>query len=295
MAADRIDFVDEDDARGIFLRLFEHVPDAACAHTDKHFDKVRTGDGEKGHACFARNRARQERLAGTGRTDQQRALGDLAAELGKATGVLQKFDNLFQLLAGFINPCDILEGNLALLFGQQLGLGLAKAHGSGAAALLHLAQHEEGNAEDQDERQGLDENDLPDAGLFLCLAAIFDALFIQQRHQRRIVADRRGGEQVSIGHFASYLVGRDGNAFHAALFDLVAERGIADSRTCIGRSARAKHGNGQQKRNNDAGPDEHALHPGVFFGILFVIHYASCPVISVAPDDGHPDALLPVP
>ena len=41
-AADRIDFVDEDDARRVLLGLFEHVAHAACADANKHFDKVRT-------------------------------------------------------------------------------------------------------------------------------------------------------------------------------------------------------------------------------------------------------------
>ena len=42
LAAYRVNFVDKDDTGRIFLCLFEHVADAACADTDKHFDKVRT-------------------------------------------------------------------------------------------------------------------------------------------------------------------------------------------------------------------------------------------------------------
>ena len=39
--ADRIEFVDEDDARSLFLGLVEHVANSGCANTDKHLDKVR--------------------------------------------------------------------------------------------------------------------------------------------------------------------------------------------------------------------------------------------------------------
>ena len=41
MTADRIDFVDEDDAGRILLGLLEHVAHAACADADEHFDEVR--------------------------------------------------------------------------------------------------------------------------------------------------------------------------------------------------------------------------------------------------------------
>ena len=36
---------------------------------------------------------------------------------------------------GFLDPRDIVEGHAALLFRQQLGLGLAEAHGAASAAL----------------------------------------------------------------------------------------------------------------------------------------------------------------
>ena len=47
MAANGVDFVDEDDARRVLLALFEEVADAACAHAHKHLHKIRTGNGEE--------------------------------------------------------------------------------------------------------------------------------------------------------------------------------------------------------------------------------------------------------
>jgi hypothetical protein len=49
VASDRIDFVDEDDARSILLALLEQVSDAARAHTH---------DREERHAGFTGNRTR---------------------------------------------------------------------------------------------------------------------------------------------------------------------------------------------------------------------------------------------
>eukprot|EP01136_Pigoraptor_vietnamica_P033036 Opistho-1_new@95548 len=80
MATDRIDFVDEDDAGGTLLGLLEHVAHAARAHAHEHLDEVGARDGEERHVGFARDGARQQRLTGARRADQQAALGDLAAQ-----------------------------------------------------------------------------------------------------------------------------------------------------------------------------------------------------------------------
>src|SRR6266513_4827644 len=80
MAADRVDFVDEDDAGRILLGLFEHVADAAGADADEHLDEVRSRDREEGHVGFTGDRARDQRLAGAGRADQQHAARNPTAQ-----------------------------------------------------------------------------------------------------------------------------------------------------------------------------------------------------------------------
>ena len=52
LTAYRIDFIDEYDAWCILLRLGKKVTDAGSADTDKHFYKVRAGDGEERHLRF---------------------------------------------------------------------------------------------------------------------------------------------------------------------------------------------------------------------------------------------------
>ena len=44
LATDRVNFVDEDNARRVFLCLLEHVTYARRTHANEHFNKIRAGD-----------------------------------------------------------------------------------------------------------------------------------------------------------------------------------------------------------------------------------------------------------
>src|SRR5213076_296714 len=57
VAADRIDLVDEDDARRVLLALLEQVTDPAGADAHEHLDEVRSRDREERHARLAGARA----------------------------------------------------------------------------------------------------------------------------------------------------------------------------------------------------------------------------------------------
>src|SRR4029078_9121331 len=110
MTADRVDFVDEDDAGRILLGLLEHVTHTAGADADEHFDEVRTRDGEERHVGFAGDRACKQRLARARRSDEERALLNLAAEALELAGVFQELDDLAKLVLGFIDTGDVIEG-----------------------------------------------------------------------------------------------------------------------------------------------------------------------------------------
>src|SRR3979490_2549672 len=80
VAADGVDFVDEDDAGRVLLGLFEHVPDTRGADADEHLDEVRARGREERNIGPARDRARDQRLAGAGGADQQHATWNPSAE-----------------------------------------------------------------------------------------------------------------------------------------------------------------------------------------------------------------------
>jgi hypothetical protein len=142
MASDGVDFIDEDDAGRVLLALLEQIAHAAGAHAHEHLHEVRTGDGEERHVGFARDGARQQRLAGSGRADQQHALGNASAQLLELLRLAQEFDDLLQLFLGLFHAGDVLERHLLLLRGMQPRAALAEAQRLVAAA-LHLAHHED--------------------------------------------------------------------------------------------------------------------------------------------------------
>ena len=157
-------------------------------------------------------------------------------------------------------------------FGQHLGLGLAETHRARSAAFLHLPQREERDAQDQHERQRLDQDIEQDVGFFRLLAGIFDAVVLQQLRQRRVVGDGDRAEAVAVLELAEDAVLADLHFRNRAFDDLGAEIGIAD---CVGHiGAGAEHRHHHQQGEEDAPPYEQALDPGIAIRLLIVVHDA---------------------
>ena len=76
VAADGVDFVDEDDAGRVLLALLEEVADARGADADEHLDEVRAADREERDVGLAGDRAGEQRLAGSRGAHEEHALGD---------------------------------------------------------------------------------------------------------------------------------------------------------------------------------------------------------------------------
>ena len=83
VAADRVDFVDEDDAGRVRLALLEEIAHAARADADEHLDEVGARHLEERTSGFTGDGAGEQRLARSRRTDEQRTLRQTTAEPGK--------------------------------------------------------------------------------------------------------------------------------------------------------------------------------------------------------------------
>ena len=163
LAADRVDLVDEDDARAVLLGLLEQVTNPGGADADEHLDEVRAGDGEERHARLAGDRSGQQRLAGAGRAVQQDALGDLGAQRLIPRRVLQEVLDLVELLDRLVDACDVGERGLGHVLGQLLGPGLAEAEAHPATG-LHAGEHHE-QPDQQQQRQHVDQQGAEHAAL----------------------------------------------------------------------------------------------------------------------------------
>ena len=87
LAADGVEFVDEDDAGRLRLGLFKKIAHPRRAHADEHLDELAAADGEERHLGLAGDGPREQRLACARRADQQNAFRNLRAErLGNAPG-----------------------------------------------------------------------------------------------------------------------------------------------------------------------------------------------------------------
>src|SRR3979490_3203463 len=141
MAANSVDFINEDNAGGILLSLLKQVADTAGSDADKHLNEVRTGNGKERNIRFAGHGPRQQRLAGSRRPNQQHTLGNASAEFLELLRLAEELDNFAELFLGLFPASHVFERDFLLLHGKQPGPALAERKGFVSAG-LHLADHE---------------------------------------------------------------------------------------------------------------------------------------------------------
>ena len=149
-AAERIELVDEDDCRRALARLLEQVANASGADADEHLDELGAVNGEKRHAGLARDCAREQRLACSGRPDQQHALRDVSAEPRIALRILEEADDFLQFLLRLVDARYVIEGHLGI--GLDIDPGLALAYGEEAGAEAALSAHAAGEKDPDSEK-----------------------------------------------------------------------------------------------------------------------------------------------
>ena len=151
--ADGVDLVDEHDRGRGGPRLLEQIAHARGADADEHLDELRSAGLEEPDAGFACGRLRDERLAGSGRPDEQHAFRNPSAEPRELLRRLQELDDLLQFGDRFVGAADVLERDADFL-GLHLGrLALADAEDPAARSGRQIAADERPQAHDQQERQ----------------------------------------------------------------------------------------------------------------------------------------------
>ncbi len=126
LTADRIDFVDEDDARRTLLGLLEHVAHARGADADEHLDEVGTRNAEERHLGLTRDRTREQRLAGTGRAHHQHAARNASAQLLEFGRVLQEIHQFGDIFLGLVAAGHVGKGHRVGILVEQACAALAE-------------------------------------------------------------------------------------------------------------------------------------------------------------------------
>ncbi len=179
MTADRVDFVDEHDARRMLLRLLEHVAHTGRADADEHFDEVRTRDAEERHLRFTRDRAGEQRLAGTRRADQQHAARNATAQFLEFLRIAQEVDELGHFFLRFVAARDVGEVHRVVVFVDQPRTRFPERERAAFAAPLHLPHHVEPEHDDQDRRPEVVQRGHQRVRLVVSLAADLHAVLHQ--------------------------------------------------------------------------------------------------------------------
>ena len=178
MAANGVNFVDEDDARRVLLALLEQIAHAAGAYADEHFHEIGARDGEEWNVGFAGNRACQQSFSRSRRPDEQHAFGDASAKLLEFLRIFQEIDDFVKLFLGFVNSGDIFEGRFLLLRSKQTRAGFAEAQRFVPAG-LHLLHHENPEEDEKNQRSEVHEEGHP-VGVLHFLVVVKDVVSIQR-------------------------------------------------------------------------------------------------------------------
>src|SRR5690606_20241765 len=109
--AERVQLVDEHDARRIRLRLLEQVAHARRTNAHEHLDELGAADREERDTRFSRDGPREERLARARGADEEYTLRDAGTDTRKFVRCAQEVDDFDEFGLRFVRTRNILERN----------------------------------------------------------------------------------------------------------------------------------------------------------------------------------------
>jgi hypothetical protein len=156
-ATERVELVDEDDAWRLRLGLRKQVSHPGRTDANEHLDELRAAETEERNFRLTGHRAREQRLAGSRRTDQQHALWYATPERRVLPRVPQELDDLLEFLLGLVHASNVGEAHLDVVFGKHPVLAARKRHDAAFGAAEATGEVAPDH-EDENERQDPTEN-----------------------------------------------------------------------------------------------------------------------------------------
>ena len=148
---ERVELVDEHDARRLGFRLLEQIADPGGADANEHLHEFGTAQAEERHVRFAGDGAGEQRLAGARRADEQHAFRNPAAQVRVLLRVLQELDDLLELLLGFVDAGHIREAHFHFIVRVNLRFAARERHHPAFRA-AHAPEEEAPDGDQEDDR-----------------------------------------------------------------------------------------------------------------------------------------------
>ena len=112
LSAHSIDFIDEDDAGGVFFGGGEQITNARSPHADEHLNELTAVHRIERHPCFTGHCARQQGFTCTWRAVQQDPFGHTTTELLEFFRRAQELNDFLEVCFDTLEACDIIKGNM---------------------------------------------------------------------------------------------------------------------------------------------------------------------------------------
>ncbi len=111
----RINLINEHNARRTLLRLRKYIPHPARTHAHKHLFKVAPAHRKEWHLRLPSNRLGKKRLTRPRRPHEQHPLRNAPTQLPEIIRRLQKLHNLLHLFLRLINPRHVRKRHMLLV------------------------------------------------------------------------------------------------------------------------------------------------------------------------------------
>mmetsp|Transcript_16224 Transcript_16224/g.34085 ORF Transcript_16224/g.34085 Transcript_16224/m.34085 type:complete len:284 (+) Transcript_16224:771-1622(+) len=122
LTTDRIDFINEDDARGVLLRLSEHVANTGRSDSNKHLNELRSRNRNERDSSFSGDGFGKKGFTSSRGAVQNHSPGNSASIFRIYLRLLQKVDYFGKFQFGTVATGDVFEVDSGI--GDHLNLSL---------------------------------------------------------------------------------------------------------------------------------------------------------------------------
>src|SRR5262245_52761197 len=126
LAANCIEFIDKDNARGLCFCLLKKVSHACGAHTNEHFHKITAAKREERNVGFPSDCLGQKRFTGPWRANQKHTFRNARTDGFVTFWMFEKIDYFLELILRFVATGYVVESNAGFLLRDKARFALSE-------------------------------------------------------------------------------------------------------------------------------------------------------------------------